>query len=989
MALLNKTINFKYNREPYRKTTMSRYCTVSLLFFLFFTGALTAQQYNFDHFTVKNGLSNNVVRAIEQDDLGFIYIGTNNGLNIYDGSTLSRFSIPDQGNYEAVFSIKKMSDKRLWVNYTGNKNLLHIKRGVLSISRLGNAADLNTIYENLYKHPLLCTDAGLFMLENNNAEKLKLGLKGNDALIHWLFPVTDSLLLIGRKGYPLALVNRYNFKKIAESPENVSVNGIQSDAKGNIWLATDSRGLNILDITALKKGTFLFLPLPAGLEYLFGEDIFCITKNEKDSSLLLGTGTRGVYIYKTDGSFTNINASNGLSSNTVRSILVDKDNNWWFGTNMGMDKLSGNDFILYNHSNGIDEGIVYHMQMDSRQRLWFWGKQNIRYINSNGIINTLNYPAGVEKITLNSVVVPTGLWTLVPGFIFFTRSDIPSPAIQQVIATNDMYRRILSIDDTSFLLGGSQKLALFRNGKITELTDSIKDIRSLYKDSHNRIWVGTFASGLYRFACTKKNGAWTLQLMQKIITPNSRYNRYLSIFEDREGLLWTGSRFEGIRLFAIDKDAAKVITTITTKEGLNNNFITNITQSQDGAIWVGTNTGFNKIIKRNKGFQVINASSYYNFNNPITQLLATSENKVWGTSDIGLFQLTNSVEKKFSLPVYFKEIVFPEKKYPLFTKDTSLRLKADETSFSVSFTSPFYNNEQQTKYYYRLISKKNTDWVEVAGNHQINLTALQHGHYKLQVKAVAFNKNGPDNMATLSFTIATPFTESIWFYSLLFILLLLLVYGIYKYRLRQVLNLYKVRDTISRNLHDEIGATLSSINIYSDVARKKAEDTSEIKPLLNRIYQGSQLVMENMNDIVWYVNPKNDAWDDIVLRMREYAVPLLEAKNIEFHFDTDDTLLKQKLTMQQRQHIYFIFKEAINNIAKYAYATIVTTTLSKNDNLMQLTIKDNGRGFNVASKKNGNGLHNMEHRAGLINARLSINSIEKEGTTIDLKLRIT
>ena len=147
-------------------------------------------------------------------------------------------------------------------------------------------------------------------------------------------------------------------------------------------------------------------------------------------------------------------------------------------------------------------------------------------------------------------------------------------------------------------------------------------------------------------------------------------------------------------------------------------------------------------------------------------------------------------------------------------------------------------------------------------------------------------------------------------------------------------------------------------------------------------------MMESMNDIVWYVNPQHDSWDDIIVRMREFAIPVLEAREIDVRFEADEKLLTQKLSMEQRKNVYFIFKEAVNNIVKYSGTAEVDIRLFRQAQAIHLAIRDYGKGFDMQTRSSGNGLRNMRQRAADMKGEINIESKPGEGTTIDLVVPI-
>ncbi|MBK8141176.1 MAG: hypothetical protein IPK57_09220 [Chitinophagaceae bacterium] len=144
-----------------------------------------------------------------------------------------------------------------------------------------------------------------------------------------------------------------------------------------------------------------------------------------------------------------------------------------------------------------------------------------------------------------------------------------------------------------------------------------------------------------------------------------------------------------------------------------------------------------------------------------------------------------------------------------------------------------------------------------------------------------------------------------------------------------------------------------------------------------------------INDIVWAINPANDKFDKITDRMKNFALPLLSAKNIRMEFKADDELMNYSLGMEQRKNLYLVFKEAVNNAAKYADCSQYRCTVLKDKNMLILSIADNGKGFNAAAMKNGNGLKNMTLRAKEIKAAFQIQSATGEGTLILLQMPIT
>lgn len=201
------------------------------------------------------------------------------------------------------------------------------------------------------------------------------------------------------------------------------------------------------------------------------------------------------------------------------------------------------------------------------------------------------------------------------------------------------------------------------------------------------------------------------------------------------------------------------------------------------------------------------------------------------------------------------------------------------------------------------------------------------------------------------------------------------------------IQLEQLRTRLSRDLHDDIGSTLSSINILSTVARHKAEagDEAGAAASLSGISERTQRLMRNMSDIVWSVDPDKDTMDELLVRMREFGAAVLEPYGIEYRFDSSGDL-QVALPPRVKSDLYLIFKEAVNNAAKHAQATLVSVTFSYENDRLRMTITDNGRGLGTstaaAKTTGGNGLRNMEARAAEMKADLRIHSTPQQGTSI-------
>jgi signal transduction histidine kinase len=206
---------------------------------------------------------------------------------------------------------------------------------------------------------------------------------------------------------------------------------------------------------------------------------------------------------------------------------------------------------------------------------------------------------------------------------------------------------------------------------------------------------------------------------------------------------------------------------------------------------------------------------------------------------------------------------------------------------------------------------------------------------------------------------------------------------VYRYYQNQKLAISKIRHTISQDLHDDIGASLSSLQIYGAVAEKTFKTNPEKAiEMLHKISTQSKTVMENMNDIVWSMNTNHANTTSLDAKVKNYSVELLSDNNINFNCSIDASIEPMLKSITAKRNILLIIREAMNNIAKYSKATDASLQISIVDKNVEITIADNGVGFDTNNGKKGNGLWNMEQRAKELNGNFDMDTSYNNGTSI-------
>ncbi len=206
-------------------------------------------------------------------------------------------------------------------------------------------------------------------------------------------------------------------------------------------------------------------------------------------------------------------------------------------------------------------------------------------------------------------------------------------------------------------------------------------------------------------------------------------------------------------------------------------------------------------------------------------------------------------------------------------------------------------------------------------------------------------------------------------------------------RTRRQLEVERLRNAIARDLHDDLGSTLSSIHILSTMASR--QDETDSKHLFSRISAHTAGMMDKLGDIVWSIHPNNDNLEQVLAKMREFASEILESKGISFRFRVDRQVCSIRPDLEKRRNLFLIFKEAVNNAVKYSETERMLFVLGLKGGRLEVVIRDFGKGFHPGQVRPGHGIGNMQGRAEAMGADFRLDSNPGEGTTISLLLPIT
>jgi ligand-binding sensor domain-containing protein/two-component sensor histidine kinase len=311
---------------------------------------------------------------------------------------------------------------------------------------------------------------------------------------------------------------------------------------------------------------------------------------------------------------------------------------------------------------------------------------------------------------------------------------------------------------------------------------------------------------------------------------------------------------------------------------------------------------------------------------------------------------------------------------------SNLHLEQPGQDIAISFSSPDFERGGLLTYAYRLNDGK---WQSLGPAKSVQLVNLSPGSYHFEVKSIT-PEGISSNPAVLDFGVKPRFYQTWWFVILLAAAFGLAVFGYFRWRLGQLRKMEAMRQSIATDLHDEVGASLTSIQILSQLASHP--DPDRRREALEKLPEQVRHTSASLREIVWSINPKGGALDLLIGEMTRHAGEVFEKSDIEYTVQADAFPASAVLESAPRQHLVRIFKEILNNIAKHSRASRAAVHYKKEKNALTLVVRDNGQGFDPATVHRGNGLNNMQQRAAAVGGQLQLRSNPTDGTEIELRI---
>ncbi|MEN0004891.1 MAG: two-component regulator propeller domain-containing protein [Bacteroidota bacterium] len=475
-------------------------------------------------------------------------------------------------------------------------------------------------------------------------------------------------------------------------------------------------------------------------------------------------------------------------------------------------------------------------------------------------------------------------------------------------------------------------------------------------------------------------------------------NVIYEIYEDDQDRLWLGTT-NGLSIFDLQKNT---FTNYDTRHGLASNTVCGIVPNGDGNYWVSTFDGlsyFDTEKKLFRNFYREDGFSHDEFNRFSYHKDPNGRIYLGGVNGLNVFDAADLLVDESVPPVILTEV----KKYDV-RNDSNIVLETNlnelesiyispyHNFFQVHFTIPDFANPQRNQYQARLEGYEKS-WAYLGNANYVRYSKLPPDNYVLHIRGADANGNWSNEVLSIPIEVGAHFTEQWWFFVLMILFIAAVIYGLFQYQLEQRLKVERIRMKLSSDLHDEVTGLLSGIAMQTDVLQLQLKD-EQIQQRVKTIGEVSRKAISKMSDVIWSIDSRKDKVGDLLDRMHEHADDVLVPIRINYTFKIQRIDRNQKMPVNIRQNLYFIFKEAINNIAKHSSASVVEVQFGNNGNHFELIVEDNGDSSKAAPapktspskfKRKGQGLSNLKMRAERINAQLDI--FQNPGYSIQLKMR--
>jgi len=1010
-------------------------CAALILYVFLLISSAVAERLPVKTYTIADGLQRDFVFRIRQDSRGFLWFCTAEGISRFDGFGMTNFTASDGLPDRVVEDFLETRNGTIY--FATDKGLARLNPHGIRASTENplftvfvpdnpQAEKIQILYEDRNNQVWVGTSNGLYkLIETDNATKLEFvplgrSLSSSGGAIFEPSPNTLSInsiledrhgtLWIGSFGsglFRISLDGTTRHFTTADGFGDNKITDLIETRDGRLWVSMrsdKSGGVCVLDEEATEKPIRKCYSVKDGLGSNWVRDMF----ETSDGQLWLAT-VPGLCHWQgenADGVCKTYSAENLCTD--AFALAEDQDGNLWSGSACGAQKIARYGFTTYNTADGLNNNqitSIFENSSDEMFAVTFPNKQrDISRFDGNKFLSVkaplpdfVNYYGWGWKQTVwqdshGAWWIPTGygLFRSPNGTSFENLARARLEKQETGAKAREIFRLfedsrgdiwILTSGDASELLRWERARNVWHD-YTSQVGFSTYCVGSaLAEDSYGNVWIGVASdhgqSALIRF----RDGQFRV-LSQSAGAPGGWIR---DLFLDRRGRLWIASTNDGVwRIDDTNSDNFEFVK-YTTANGLTSIATASLTEDEFGRIYIGTWRGIDRLTP-----DTGNVENFTTDDGLPAGFVETAyrdrRNNLWFGTDRGLAKFVPEplrTRKPPTLLITGLRVEGEPQRVSILGENAPapLDLNSDRRQITVDFIGLGASLGEKLKYEYRL---GKADWTATA-ERTLNFANLASGDYKLEIRAQT-NDRIYSQTSVVSFKIAAPVWQRWWFILLTAFILCGLIYTIYKYRLQRLLELEKIRTRIATDLHDDIGANLTRISLLSEVARQKSKNGNG--NLLTSIADIARESVASMNDIVWAIAPEHDNLFDLTRRMRQHAEEVFALRDIDLSFNVPSAETDLKLSVSVRRDLLLIFKEAVNNAAKHSLCTKVWIDFGLENSVLELRVKDNGKGFDETAETDGQGLRSLSRRAESLGGTLTIDSRPNKGTNIKFEMSV-
>ena len=770
------------------------------------------QKFNFNTYTISSGLVNNEIRGIFQDEAGAIYLTTPSGISIFDGYRFKNFSYKDGIKYDYIKHMAQLDSGKVYL-FANTGRQAYIFQNNCYKRCIVTPNIITQYFKGKDNNHYVCTDIGIYQLKNDAFKKQRL-TDDTSIIANSFFKyaeVNDSISLV-LKTYPqnrLDIINTKSRKIIFNIPDFFGFQ-LFKDSQRRIWVCTDSRGIKMIDEQTLLAPEKLFDHTPAVFNSLEGVQVNSVAEDAQKNIWFATTG-KGLVKLEPNGICRFITTKNGLLSNNILKIFVDRDDKIWIGTQSGLQQIAENKTALYDKSAGLQNDAVYAtLQIDSNRYLTST-IHHLEIIDSrNENISSTAMPYFDEGYIFKLIKKDNReIWGLTPRRIVKITLTGSLPVMKLSPAAEEILIDFITLPDGSFLVLSKTGISHFSHDKFTTLARGLPSGKCLIKDNSGKIWAGT-NKGLFIYEL--QNNGTSYSLTNKL----SGYC-FDNVFEikilaaDSRGNIWGGSKENGIYQLEISGDTLLRKRHISRENGLSNNMIRYLLFSNDSTLYCSGTSGVDKIIFNNKGYNITNINTIINLPGSAYSIVQEKDyNNLLFTSLSGLLVFNGQMEQissKNTRNSFTDCIVNGLSLTALLSKEV-IEFDNDQNSPAFYF-SPYDFSKDNHEFYYWLDNGEKQNWQKLDNVNFVRFSNLPHGKYTLHIKCL--NRQNEQVISIISKTFVI---KPLWFQTVLFRLGVILFAGLLIfYFVRKRINELKQKAAIKQKITEtEMAALKAQMN---------------------------------------------------------------------------------------------------------------------------------------------------------------------------------